>query len=385
MRAAVFTLPLCAAGLVACGKADSASAPKGRPPPLVAVTQVVTRDVSVEVRAPIDLRPLEQAEVSSKTLGYLDAVLVDRGDQVKRGQVVALVRPSDLPDQLAAARQLLAAAQAQAALARANVQRARQLAPTGIVSQQELQAAEAGFNSTAAAERAARAQIASVATRIGEMRIVSPVDGYVMARKLDPGALVGQAGGASSSILTIARIDELRVFLTVNERDAGGVRVGQPAHLELDAFPNERIAGKVVRLAPAFDPNTRTMEAEVRVKNTGNLRPGMYGRGAIETDVHPRAVVAPVSAVQISNNKAYVFVVQGDRVQRRPVDVGVDQGEWLEIKRGLNPGDQVVIAGADGLSDNAQIRAVAGINPFTGAPEGQRAPAAEGSKTAVQQ
>src|SRR5262249_38511424 len=140
MRLAALAL---AAGLFACGKADSASAPKERPPPLVAVAPVALRDVPVEVRAPIDLRPLEQAEVSSKTLGYLDAVLVDRGDRIKRGQLLAVVRPSDLPDQLAAARQQLAAAQAQAALARANHQRAVALAPGGVVSQQELQQAQA--------------------------------------------------------------------------------------------------------------------------------------------------------------------------------------------------------------------------------------------------
>jgi RND family efflux transporter MFP subunit len=383
MRAAVRLSLAAAAALAACGKADSASGPKGRPPPLVAVSAVVTKEVPVEVRAPIDLRPLEQADLSSKTLGYLDAVLVDRGDRIKRGQVLALVRPSDLPDQLAAARQNLAQAQAQAALAKANHDRAVQLAPNGIVSQQELQSAQAALGTTSAAEQAARAQIASLATRIGETRILAPFDGFVVTRRLDPGALVGQAGSAQA-ILTVARIDELRVFVTVNERDAGAVRVGQPAHLDLDAFPGERIPGRVVRLAPAFDPNTRTLEAEVRVKNPGQLRPGMYGRGAIEVDLHQNAVVAPVNAVQISNNRAYVFVAKNDKVQRRPVDLGVDQGEWLEIKRGLSAGEQVVIAGADGLSDGAAIRAVAGMNPFSGAKEGEAAPPPESAKTTVE-
>src|SRR6266496_6807958 len=113
-----------------------------RPPPLVSVAKVEARDVPVEVRAPVDLRPLVQADVGSKTLGYLDAVLVDRGDRVRRGQLLAVVRPSDLPDQLTAARGTLAQAQASAALARANKERADRLAPTGFVSQQELQQAE---------------------------------------------------------------------------------------------------------------------------------------------------------------------------------------------------------------------------------------------------
>src|SRR3954470_12168335 len=100
-----------------------------RPPPLVSVAKVEARDVPVEVRAPVDLRPLVQADVGSKTLGYPDAVLVARGDRVRKGQLLALVRPSDLPDQLAAARGTLAQVKSSAALARTNFERARALAP----------------------------------------------------------------------------------------------------------------------------------------------------------------------------------------------------------------------------------------------------------------
>ena len=94
-----------------CTKDDGAKG-KGRPPPLVIVQKVIARDVPVEVHAPVDLRPLEQADVGSKVLGYIDAVLVDRGDEVKQGQLVALVRPSDLPDQLAVARGTMAQTEA---------------------------------------------------------------------------------------------------------------------------------------------------------------------------------------------------------------------------------------------------------------------------------
>src|SRR5436190_14205754 len=122
-------------GLVAagCSKANTGAAARARPAPLVVVQKVESRDVPVEVHAPVDLRPLEQADVGSKILGYIDAVLVDRGDKVRKGQLVALVRPSDLPDQLAAARGTLAQVSASAALAQTNFERAQKLAPTGVV------------------------------------------------------------------------------------------------------------------------------------------------------------------------------------------------------------------------------------------------------------
>src|SRR5260370_24255649 len=115
---------------LSCSSKDTVS--RGRPPPIVTVQRAQRRDVPVEIHAPVDLRPLEQAEVGAKTLGYLDAVFVDRGDLVKKGQLLALVRPSDLPAQLSAARSALAQAQAAAGLARANSEGAKELARNGM-------------------------------------------------------------------------------------------------------------------------------------------------------------------------------------------------------------------------------------------------------------
>jgi macrolide-specific efflux system membrane fusion protein len=132
----------------------------------VSVARVEARDVPVEVRAPVDLRPLVQADVGSKTLGYLDAVLVDRGDKVTRGQLLALVRPSDLPDQLAAARSTLAQAQSATALARTNFE-ARQAAGTrgGRVAAGAAAGPES-VHQRRGGQQAAQAQIAAVAVRL---------------------------------------------------------------------------------------------------------------------------------------------------------------------------------------------------------------------------
>ncbi|GAC1346014.1 MAG: efflux RND transporter periplasmic adaptor subunit [Myxococcales bacterium] len=364
MRPLLLRILACTGLLCACGKGRTPDAARSRPPPQVTASQVERRDVPVEVEAPVDLRPILQAEVGSKTLGYLDAVLVERGDRVRRGQLVALVRPSDLPDQLAAARGSLAQAQASAQLARANGERARKLAPTGVVSQQEAQAAEAAMAASSAQEAAAGANLAALAVRLGETRITSPLDGVVAARKLDPGALVGPATG---SILTVVRTDVLRIYITVNEINARGLAVGLPAHVAFDALPGQTFSGTVMRLAPGFDPTTRTLDAEVELPNPrGELRPGMYGRGAITVEVHPNAAVVSANAVQISNGKRSVFVLQGDRVQRRQIETGVDGGGWLEVLRGLNPGDEVVTAGGDGLDDGQQVRVARDVNPYSG-------------------
>ena len=365
---------------LACSRAESAVGPKTRPPPLVVASRVDVRDVPVEVHAPVDLRPLAQADVGSKILGYVDAVLVDRGDFVKKGQLVALVRPSDLPDQLTAARAGYAQTEASLGLARANVDRAQKLAPGGVVSQQELQQLTSALASAEATEAAAQAQISVLATRLGETRITSPIDGVVSQRRLDPGALVGPPGGGA--IVTVLRIDRLRVFITANEYEAKGVVVGKDAHVELDALPGRTYEGKVVRVSPSFDPVTRTIDAEVHLDNPlGELHPGMYGRGSITLDVHPGAAVVPAAAVQISSAQKYVFVLKNDKVARQGVTTGVDGGDWLEVLSGLRAGDEVVTAGADGLSDGSVVRVARDVDPYSGVKAKVASPSTASSAT----
>ena len=96
------------------------------------------------------------------------------------------------------------------------------------------------------------------------------------------------------------------------------------------------------------------------------LRPGMYGRGAIELERHSGAIVVPVGAVRYSSGRTSVFTVEGDKARLKPVQVGVDGEQWLEITSGLSPTDSVVIAGADVLADGATVKAVAGVEPFLG-------------------
>ena len=336
-----------------------------RPPPLVVVAPVQHRDVAVEVRAPVDLRPLVQADVGSKALGYLDAVLVERGDAVHKGQLLALVRPSDLPDQLTAARGTVAQAESAATLARADLDRAQALAPKAVVSQQELQQTTSRLAQAKALEDAARAQLGALAVRLGETRILSPLSGVVVQRRLDAGALVGPPGGGV--IVTVARVDVLRVFISINEREIVGVKVGQDAHVELDALPGRSFHGRVVRLAPTLEPTTRTLDAEVQLDNReGLLRPGMYGRGAIVLAVHTGALTVPVGALQLSERRAYTYVLDGELVHRRAVETGVDGGEWVEITSGLRDGEQVVTSGIDMLAEGTKIRMVAAASPPLG-------------------
>jgi RND family efflux transporter MFP subunit len=124
-----------------------------------------------------------------------------------------------------------------------------------------------------------------------------------------------------------------------------------------------------MRLAPSLDPATRTLDAEVHLPNpSGELRAGMYGRASIVTGVHPAAVTVPAPSVQFTSGRSFVFALQGDKVQRREIKLGVDGEEWLEVVQGLQPDEEIVVAGLEGLSDGATVRASRGVDPYGGAP-----------------
>ena len=247
------------------------------------------------------------------------------------------------------------------------------LAPAGVVSTQELQQSNTALLQAEAQEAALRASLQAVAVRLGETKIESPLDGVVMQRRFDAGALVGPQNGA---IVTVGKVDPLRVFVAVREQDSAQVVVGQQVLVELDARPGEEWRGAVVRLSPGFDPLTRTLDAEVHLPNPdGKLRPGMYGRARIQVGLHKQSLVVPESAVQLSGGQRFLFVIDGGKAQRRAVTIGIDGGTVLEIVSGLKPDEQIVVAGSDALSDGSPVRTQVGVAPWQPAASGKSSPA----------
>jgi membrane fusion protein (multidrug efflux system) len=349
--------------LAACNKGPEA--PKKRPPPLVQVAHPEVRDVDVTLSYTVDIRPVEQADLQSKVSGYVEKIFVDRGDLVKKGQLLAEIRPSDLPEQVNAAREQASQSEASWKLAQENARRAQELFKREMISKAELDQAEAQLAMAQAAHGASRSSLGAVSTRLSETRLIAPFTGYVARRSLDPGALV-QPGPQNATILTVMRIDQVRVFVSVLEQQAPLVRRGQAARITVDALPGRSFEGRVSRVPPALDVNTRTLDVEIMIPNPEQiLKPGMYGRAELSIDHHPRAVVLPVEAVIAEEKERSVYTVSDIKpvekgapvgtVRRVSVEVGFDGGDWLEIQKGLDGSEDVVISGTDLASDGAPV------------------------------
>src|SRR5262249_20174927 len=168
-------------------------------------------------------------------------------------------------------------------------------------SKQSLEDAEARYNSAMGAVSVSKAQASQTQARIDELKItlantniLSPVDGFVGRRNLDPGAFAG----TNTIIVSVVDISNVRLVANLVEKDFRRVTAGVDAQVEVDAFPGERFRGQVSRMAPVFDPATRTAAMEIEVPNPGfRLKPGMYARVKLAAERRSNALVIPRNAI----------------------------------------------------------------------------------------
>jgi RND family efflux transporter MFP subunit len=336
-------------------------------------------------------------EVVPRVNGRLQSVEVRLGDSVRKGQVLARVEDLELREQVRQAEASYAVAQAtirqrdaDLKLAKTNLDRSRSLYERQLLPQQTYDDTEARYQAALAQVDLSRAQFEQAKARLDELKItlsntqiVSPVDGFVGKRMLDPGAFAS----TNAPVASVVDIRVVRMVANLVERDVRRVSAGTAAAVEVDAFPGEKFTGRVSRVAPIFDPATRTAEMEIEVPNPGfRLKPGMYARVQLTVGSRSDALTVPSAAVVNLDGKFGVFVAaagegrQGGGEGRRgsgqptgegrqgaggdaktvvvrfqPVETGIREGEHVEITSGLQDGARVITTGAGALRDGDRV------------------------------
>lgn len=311
------------------------AAPVGRAPS--------TRHLSL----PGELRPWQSAVLYAKVAGYLERIDVDKGDRVRRGQPLAHVLSPETDQQvLSLAAELHNKQQLEA--------RYRALAPSGAISQQELEDVVAARASAQAALDGAHAL-----KRYEVIR--APYDGVVTARFTDAGALLPAATSstqAAQPLLEIQDMAQVRVFVYVGQADAPFVRVGDAAHITCHDLPDLALDAKVARVAGALEAHTRTMLVELDIDNrSGVLTPGLFVQVGLDIAV-PSALTVPVDAIFLRAGVPHVAVVHEGVAHYRQVKTGLDDGRNVHILEGVEAGEHVGLHIADDVSDGARVRII---------------------------
>jgi len=361
-------------------EAKGKAAVAGAPAQTVAVSPPLVTDIRSTLQFTGSMEAIQAASIYSRVNGYVEKVLVTRGDAVRVGQPLVIIDHIGLQQAVQSAAAGVQVAEGnlvrdQASLTNARLafERTRNLATQGILSRSQLDDAQARLNvaeAQVASDRAAveqqRGAWHAARTNLGYAKIKAPFSGVVTQRNFDPGTYVtATAGGtvsapgaapANNSLLQLSDLAAVRVFIYVQEKDLARVRIGEPVEIRVDTYPAEVFRGTVSHTARALDPVSRAMQAEVDIPNRdGRLRPGMYARVALITGVHGNALAVPSPAVLSDGDQRYVFVVRGHRAHRQPVQTGDEDGDRTEILGGLGAGDAVVVLGANSLSDGSPV------------------------------
>lgn len=326
----------------------------------VAVAEVRRGVVEAYYRGSTNLTAAEEAVVVARTLGVVEALFVEEGDVVEAGQPLAQLETERLQLEVERSR-------TQLANLKAAYERAERLNTSQMISPTEYDAARFGYQT----------ELTNLRLREYELReatIRATISGVITRRHIKVGHTLNQNAPA----FEMKRLDSIEAELNVPEREIRRIRSGQFARVIVDALPDDGFEGEVTRVAPEVDPTSGTFRVTVTLENTdGRLKPGMFGRVDVRTDIRSNALLTPLEAVVTLRDRSSLFVVSDDVAERRQVTTGYVSDGNIEILTGAREGEQVVMTGQDGLRDGTRVSIVegyaapepsAGVAPRVGEP-----------------
>lgn len=382
--------------------------------PAVRVIRALPAKNSESVVLPGNIGAIQYTTIYARIDGYLKSRMVDIGDQVKQGQLLAEIDTPTTDQKVnqaradsveaneklveskanlkeAIAKQDQAAAQVEKAQANntyadVTANRWKNMAVRGAVSLQsrdekvrsyqstsaEVVAAQADLQAAVSQVEVAKAQInvaqanveakdANLKRELAEQsfkRVLAPFDGIITLRKVDPGALITQGSQSSNlELYQMAKIDRLRIYVNAPQRVARYLKPGLSADVMVQEYPERNFVGRVTNVSGALDPNTRTRQTEIQIDNPDHvLLPGMYAEVRM-TDVrdHPWIRV-PGTTIVTKTDGLYVVVVKDGKAHYQQIQVGRDFGNEVEVRAGLTGDEQVIISPSDDLQDGDRVK-----------------------------
>jgi len=322
-----------------------------RPLQTVQYVRVRSQDFLRKVTLPASIHSFRKAVIMAHVPGYLRVLNVDKGDLVRKGQVLAIIADPEL-------RQVLKKDQAKEKIARLTFLRIQQVWSDHpkLISKERVQEKEASY-------KMAKAQVAHDEALMDYRTIRAPFDGMVTQRFVDPGKMISIGTSHTDSvqpIVTVERVNKLRAYVWVPAQVAPLVKRGQSVEVSFSALPGRIFRGTVTRFDFEENLRTRTMRTEIDFDNHDlAIHPGMYGEFSFVLGHSKNAILIPGFAIRARIGKPMEVVVVDHGVAHiRPIEVEVDNGNWVKVSKGLNPGDRVVVMGRWHVREGQHVHAI---------------------------
>lgn len=310
------------------------------------------------VALPATLRGQNEAAIYARTNGYVKAWKKDIGDQVKQGDVLALIDTPEVDQDLAQARATTEQIKARLSLAQSSLQRWEGLRQGDAVSQQDLDERRAALQQAQADLAAGQANVRRLQQLHDFGRITAPFDGVVVRRNVEVGALVAAGSAANTKeLFYLAQSQALRLTVAVPQAYVGDVAVGKEVSVKLLEKPNAPVKGNITRVSGGVDVATRSVLVEVALPNKdGKLLPGAYVEVSLPLSGSAKALLVPPNTLQFRQDGPRVAVVdEAGLIALRPVKLGRDLGRAVEVTSGLSPKDAVVLNPHDTIEEGERV------------------------------
>lgn len=331
------------------GEGEKAASP---PPVLtVSVEPAATRTLVSDLELTGAVAAWEPIAVQPAISGLrIMEVLAEENQVVAKGQLLARLDDASLQAQLAQARAQVASAAAQVASAQDTYNRFAQLRAEGGVSEADWTARKTALETARASLLQAQAAVRNVETQLSFTRVTAPTAGKIVSRA----AYLGDVTTVGKALFQLVRDSRLQVQALVPETDLGKVKPGQTAIITSDARPDLKTVGRVRLVTPIVEQASRQATVKIDLPPNSGLNVGMFVRARLAVG-EVQAVAVPAAAVSTSQAGDTVFVLEGDVVKSRPVEVSAREGRYVAIRSGLQAGEPVVTAGGGFLKDGDRV------------------------------
>ncbi len=308
----------------------------------VEVVEILPGEISAFIETNGTLEAEREVDIVARAGGPLVALHTEEGMQVKAGELLAQIDEAEPRAQVEIAKVALQDAELVHNRAKASLENA-------VVSQEVYDAALSALES-------ARAQLVGNEIQLSYTQITAPFDGLIIQRAVK----FGETVTVGQQLFRISDFDPLLCTIGVPERDLTRLSIGQPAILEVEAFPGELFQGRVLRISPVVDSATGTIRVTLEVDRHGRLSPGMFAGVRLVTDVRDNALIMPKRALSLESLADSIFVVEDGVAYRRNVTLGYEEDDRVEVIDGLSANDRVIVVGQDGLTDATPVQILVG-------------------------
>ena len=344
-------------------------APKGDDLPTVRVAAVQRRDISVPIFVTGTIFPQYESKIGPKIAGTLEAVYVDEGDEVTKGQILAKLDQENI---LIGKRQCEASVRvAQAQLKEAQLQeenlrkekaRLANLHEKRAISQQRYDDIVTAHSMAVTRLEILTAQIVScnenlamAEQKVKDSVILAPFSGIIVKRLVNRGEYVTTM--PPTVLFVIVNIDKVKTEVALPEVHLARVAKGNRVEITADAYPGTQFGAKVSTINPLVDPVSRTFIVKIEIPNRNHrLKAGMFARVTLYPKVHKGALVVPFKAVLQRDGRTGVFVIDDDKALFRPITVGITDENQVEVIEGLVQDEEIISDGHYGMADNTKVK-----------------------------